>query len=390
MRGPNPGCDPAALQQSALSQFANDAAVAAQLGNPGQLGAAQMAGPSLQEQLRQHAAGAAPFGSMEQPGLGFYDGILGAASSSMAGGPAAAHFQQQAAQQQAQQLQQAAALQASSSSTADPAAILQGSSSADPMLMQNPMLMNPMLMGMPMLGAAARSRQMGGMAGGSGGMGAEAIQLAGISAEEEIALDNDIDLVETDRGMSELQGQDDMSAAREMVNVLRNSGNPKFANSQFVSFVDKLAKGEARLSQNNTVVDQQGQEIDWESLYDVDAANASQRDKAELDAIVNRVLDADARGEQNEYAFSDEQSQKLLEQAWKDVEDELGAELGGDVYSDVTTQQAVDAAYSEAFGPQSADLLEQLQTERAERGGNAPVLQSDIWGPGVSQMGEYR
>ena len=43
---------------------------------------------------------------------------------------------------------------------------------------------------------------------------------------------------------------------------LRTSGNPKFANSQFVSFIDKVSKGDLQFK-DNTVVNREGQEVDW-------------------------------------------------------------------------------------------------------------------------------
>merc|ERR1719265_1500468 len=53
----------------------------------------------------------------------------------------------------------------------------------------------------------------------------------------------------------EAQAQADLAQAANMVEMLRNSGNPKLANSQFVSFIDKVSKGELKFEENR-VVDQ--------------------------------------------------------------------------------------------------------------------------------------
>merc|ERR1719326_876734 len=52
----------------------------------------------------------------------------------------------------------------------------------------------------------------------------------------------------------------DLAQAAQMVATLRASGNPKLANSQFVSFIDKVAKGDLKFEQNS-VVDRAGQEV---------------------------------------------------------------------------------------------------------------------------------
>jgi len=61
----------------------------------------------------------------------------------------------------------------------------------------------------------------------------------------------------------------DLEQAKQMVEMLRSSGNPKFANSKFVSFIDKVSKGDLKF-QENTVVDRAGNHVDWDSLYDVE------------------------------------------------------------------------------------------------------------------------
>merc|ERR1719171_1687034 len=76
----------------------------------------------------------------------------------------------------------------------------------------------------------------------------------------------------------------DLAQAAQMVQMLRNSGNPKFANSQFVSFIDKVSKGDLQFK-DNTVVDRDGNEVDWDALYDVDAATATEADAQQLENL---------------------------------------------------------------------------------------------------------
>merc|ERR1719335_1714529 len=63
--------------------------------------------------------------------------------------------------------------------------------------------------------------------------------------------------------------QADLAQAAQMVEMLKNSGNPKFANSKFVSFIDKVSKGELQF-EDNTVIDRDGNQVDWEALYDTE------------------------------------------------------------------------------------------------------------------------
>merc|ERR1719482_2357704 len=82
----------------------------------------------------------------------------------------------------------------------------------------------------------------------------------------------------------EVQDQADMSQAAQMVEMLRNSGNPKFANSQFVSFIDKVSKGDLQFKEN-TVIDRDGNEVDWDTLYDTAAATATDAEKESLEQL---------------------------------------------------------------------------------------------------------
>ena len=64
-----------------------------------------------------------------------------------------------------------------------------------------------------------------------------------------------------------LSVNDDLAAAKRMVEMLRNSGNPKYANSTFVDFIDQVANRELSFK-DDTVVDKDGKVVDWDSLYE--------------------------------------------------------------------------------------------------------------------------
>merc|ERR1719201_1562224 len=82
----------------------------------------------------------------------------------------------------------------------------------------------------------------------------------------------------------EVQDKNDMTQAAQMVEMLRNSGNPKFANSQFVDFIDKVSKGDLQFKEN-TVIDREGNEVDWDTLYDTAAATASDSEMKSLEHL---------------------------------------------------------------------------------------------------------
>ena len=58
----------------------------------------------------------------------------------------------------------------------------------------------------------------------------------------------------------------DLAAAKRMVDLMRNSGNPKFANSNFVEFIDQVASGNLSFKEGE-VVDKEGAVVDWDGLY---------------------------------------------------------------------------------------------------------------------------
>merc|ERR1719159_1453798 len=103
--------------------------------------------------------------------------------------------------------------------------------------------------------------------------------------------------------------QADLDQAAQMVEMLRNSGNPKFANSQFVSFIDKVSKGDLQFKEN-TVVDREGKEVDWDSLYDTEAATASSTERQELESLW-QASNKSAEGSGMEKIWADAENPQL-------------------------------------------------------------------------------
>lgn len=89
---------------------------------------------------------------------------------------------------------------------------------------------------------------------------------------------------EAETAQKDLEQRADLGQASQMVEMLKNSGNSKFANSAFVQFIDRVSKGDLTF-ENNKVFDSTGQELDWDTLYDAEFAESSQQDVAELDKL---------------------------------------------------------------------------------------------------------
>merc|ERR1719171_2053696 len=87
--------------------------------------------------------------------------------------------------------------------------------------------------------------------------------------------------------LQEMDQQAGMEAAKQMADTLRRSGNPKFENSQFVQFIDQVGQGNIKFL-DNKVVDREGKEVDWDSLYNAEVAGL---DKAWGGAGAGRTLD---------------------------------------------------------------------------------------------------
>eukprot|EP00928_Gymnodinium_smaydae_P077985 TRINITY_DN6157_c0_g1_i1.p1 TRINITY_DN6157_c0_g1~~TRINITY_DN6157_c0_g1_i1.p1 ORF type:complete len:761 (-),score=185.40 TRINITY_DN6157_c0_g1_i1:55-2238(-) len=129
----------------------------------------------------------------------------------------------------------------------------------------------------------------------------------------------DAPVVEVAKHPEPVTEEADLSQAAAMVEMLRNSGNPKFANSQFVNFIDKVSKGDLQFK-DNSVVDRAGNTVEWDSLYDTQAATASDSELNELGTLwdkakVPTVLNA---AEQDfEKIWKDAMETGNLDQLWK-------------------------------------------------------------------------
>jgi len=126
----------------------------------------------------------------------------------------------------------------------------------------------------------------------------------------------------------------DLAQASQMVEMLRNSGNPKFANSTFVKFIDRVAKGDVTF-QDNRVLDATGQELDWNALYDADVAVSSDAEVAELDKLwqqsaapgtlkeeeaMNMAWDGDAAQMEREFEEIWRNQNGELDQIWEQTD----------------------------------------------------------------------
>ena len=99
-----------------------------------------------------------------------------------------------------------------------------------------------------------------------------------------------------EKWLSDRETSEDLSQAAQMVEMLRSSGNPKFQNSQFVSFVDKISKGDLKF-ENDTVVGADGQEIDWDALYDTTDYSAGNKTQEEIEKMGAEAVKDHVNGE---------------------------------------------------------------------------------------------
>lgn len=157
--------------------------------------------------------------------------------------------------------------------------------------------------------------------------------------------------------------QGDLAQAAQMVEMLRNSGNPKFANSQFVSFIDKVSKGDLQFK-DNTVVDRSGNEVDWDTLYDTSAATASDAERKELDSLWEASK-----------ASSSSTGPSALEAAWASAgkPKEAALEEAWSAAGMSAEAQALETAW------QDADLASMEDMFRAAAGLDGPGSMEDIW-----------
>jgi len=177
----------------------------------------------------------------------------------------------------------------------------------------------------------------------------------------------------------------DYSAAEQMVEYLRSSGNPKFASSQFVSFIDKVTKGDLKFTEENTVVDAEGKEIDWDSLYDVEAANMM-RDPEKQEAKTGTGEQQTNAQEMEDGLLQAEQfTEEMFEEAWRAAEAELHDMTSGD--SNAASADNLFAQQGLGMTAPPTDFLSSIRTSEGQQVG--PFDEPPIWGPGVSQISEY-
>mmetsp|Transcript_111832 Transcript_111832/g.311216 ORF Transcript_111832/g.311216 Transcript_111832/m.311216 type:complete len:743 (-) Transcript_111832:111-2339(-) len=156
------------------------------------------------------------------------------------------------------------------------------------------------------------------------------------------------------------QDQADLGQAAQMVEMLRNSGNPKFANSQFVNFIDKVSKGDLQFKEN-TVIDRDGNQVDWDTLYDTESATATDAERKQLESLWEASGGAEASG--LEQAWND--AEPRLEDAWQAAGTPSDAELER-LWSSAS-RAAMDDAWRLASEDGEAALLEQAWLGDMER-----------------------
>lgn len=154
---------------------------------------------------------------------------------------------------------------------------------------------------------------------------------------------------EAQNEMQQAGDQADLGQAAQMVEMLRNSGNPKFVNSQFVSFIDKVSKGDLQFKEN-TVIDRDGNQVDWDSLYDTSVASASDAEHRQLEQLWQASKPAEG--------FVAQSPADFLEKGW-----EAGQLLSGaGEFADLehiwskASREAMEEAYRLAEQEGNADL----------------------------------
>mmetsp|Transcript_32744 Transcript_32744/g.71486 ORF Transcript_32744/g.71486 Transcript_32744/m.71486 type:complete len:786 (-) Transcript_32744:119-2476(-) len=116
---------------------------------------------------------------------------------------------------------------------------------------------------------------------------------------------------------AEVGDQADLGHAAQMVEMLRNSGNPKFANSQFVDFIDKVSKGDLQFT-DNTVIDREGNQVDWDSLYDTAAATSGEElEKLWAASSGQKMNGLEGAWRQAASSSSSAGPMEVLEKAWQ-------------------------------------------------------------------------
>lgn len=312
-------------------------------------------GAAMPEQLRAHMH--RPLGAeMRQPGFFAEGPIMGEAGAAwanqFAGQPMGPGVRapmmmqgppgQDWAQEFMPQAHGAAALEAAFQASA-------GSQVARPMQMgPGPMQMRmPPMMGMPMMGGYGMMRPpmvapvMSAPMVYAPAPTKAPVEVAAAPANEALM----------EEAFKEAQEEADLGQAAQMVEMLRNSGNSKFANSQFVSFIDKVSKGDLRFKEN-TVIDREGKEVDWDSLYDMDAAMASAKDHRDLESMWQ--ASGGAASSSSMGPMQGRSGEPDMPQLWKEA---MNGNLSEHELEDLFKQMAEhDGAIEDMWGMQDHDM----------------------------------
>eukprot|EP00927_Polykrikos_kofoidii_P071398 TRINITY_DN67665_c0_g1_i1.p1 TRINITY_DN67665_c0_g1~~TRINITY_DN67665_c0_g1_i1.p1 ORF type:complete len:753 (-),score=198.67 TRINITY_DN67665_c0_g1_i1:83-2341(-) len=210
---------------------------------------------------------------------------------------------------------------------------------------QRPGFMPPSMMGAGLMGPAMAMgpSMMGpglGMPMGSSGMTMAAASPPAAAVEVTKEAEPEVKVEEAKTAEPVQDDNADLAQAAQMVEMLRNSGNPKFANSKFVNFIDAISKRDLQFKEN-TVVDRDGEVVDWDSLYDTEAATASSAEVKEL----GNLWQKSGGLEDGEAAL------EAMEEAWKNA--------GG--LTDPTVEQIEAMMGSMMNGAGETDFMEGLR-----------------------------
>lgn len=181
----------------------------------------------------------------------------------------------------------------------------------------------------------------------------------------------------------EVQDKADMSQAAQMVAMLRNSGNPKFANSHFVDFIDKVSKGDLQFKEN-TVIDREGNEVDWDTLYDTAAATASDSEMKSLEHLWQASGNGGDQDLESKWADAKPGPQNL-ESAWNSAAPDAAAGLE-EMWKAAAageSMEEMEKLWKEAGFPMGQDMEDMWRM--AGEDGEAGLLES-AWGDAMPNM----
>uniref|UniRef100_A0A0G4FBR0 Uncharacterized protein n=1 Tax=Chromera velia CCMP2878 TaxID=1169474 RepID=A0A0G4FBR0_9ALVE len=137
---------------------------------------------------------------------------------------------------------------------------------------------------------------------------------------------------------AESGGAMDREKAKELVEKLKASGDPKIARSEFVAFVDRVAKGELEFK-DNQVVDKEGRVVNWDGMYG-DGGIEEEDEMEEVDDI----------------------------DSMEEVLRKMAEEHGGDLLDDMEDTEKLREAMASAWGPADRSKFDELWKEFEEKG----------------------